>query len=394
MLTTRKFSIYSLRRVKCDEMRPICERCVKAGVDCQGYELPTSPQLDALVHLSRGSAAANLGTAEKSQQTGRWARLWKEPLPPDWIFMQSYRFSTSNLDVENIAPARVQDEGQVIHPIFPMRPVGLNNFLLHIVCDQLSRASKARNTVLRPNEDAAFSSLSRQYHTCTAQALSFVNEHIQTGAPHSPAVFLIGVLGLTVTDELVEEPIWQAHYRGAFTYVKHKAPLLLAVIHISRLRSLVANHGPRSCDIASAQKIFDSIAQFDPVTWSNNYPDQEQNRLELARIFITAVRLYGILSLPQLALAAGWTTSSGPSQSVSAGHTFEALRRQQIPKFLEQLRRARDRLKTARPLLWPLMVAGVAAAGSGAAAAEYQAFVWECMSAIWADARLDKPQRA
>jgi hypothetical protein len=36
--------------VKCDEARPICLRCIKFGIDCDGYE----PQFQSRNHRSRG----------------------------------------------------------------------------------------------------------------------------------------------------------------------------------------------------------------------------------------------------------------------------------------------------------------------------------------------------
>ncbi|KAH8752365.1 hypothetical protein F5882DRAFT_339792, partial [Hyaloscypha sp. PMI_1271] len=52
-----------LRRVKCDEGKPVCQRCIKFGVECDGYHLTLRwkrefvPSQPAMKVLSSGSLA-------------------------------------------------------------------------------------------------------------------------------------------------------------------------------------------------------------------------------------------------------------------------------------------------------------------------------------------------
>jgi hypothetical protein len=64
--------MYRARRVKCDEGRPVCARCVKFGVGCEGYEVkgqfkasPPPRQLKKILPQagrSQGFVLASLGS--------------------------------------------------------------------------------------------------------------------------------------------------------------------------------------------------------------------------------------------------------------------------------------------------------------------------------------------
>lgn len=162
--------------------------------------------------------------------------------------------------------------------------------------------------------------------------------------------------------------------------------MFLSMFHISRLRARIASRGLHATDKLSVQKTLDIISRFDVIAWAKEeYPDQVEKYSLMARLFVVAIRMYGILSLPRSAVVA-WARSS-PDIAPQSLLTFEKVRGQQKKKLFEVLRLAQATIESAKPLLWPLIVAGVAASNPTTDAAD-QAFVDQCMMSIWKDPRI------
>ncbi|KAG5981821.1 hypothetical protein E4U54_006583 [Claviceps lovelessii] len=141
--------------------------------------------------------------------------------------------------------------------------------------------------------------------------------------------------------------------------------LFLNIIQINRLRAQAASGvSYRDVIYGSAREIFASIDRFSPENWTEPYTFPENPGLTLiARIFKTAVTLYGILSLPPPPLS-----METPSFDGLLLHHYEAPIVSSYEKsrlaFRDKLMREVCEAMSTKPvkiyLSWPLAVLGVA----------------------------------
>ncbi|KAG6030058.1 hypothetical protein E4U19_000658 [Claviceps sp. Clav32 group G5] len=143
--------------------------------------------------------------------------------------------------------------------------------------------------------------------------------------------------------------------------------LFLNIIQINRLRAQAASGASyRDVIYASAREIFASVERFSPEHWTEPYIFPTNPGLNLvARIFKTAVTLYGILSLPPPPLS----TDAAPALDGLAVHHHNAApmvssyERSRLA-FRDKLMREVCEAISTRPvkiwLSWPLAVLGVA----------------------------------
>lgn len=165
----------------------------------------------------------------------------------------------------------------------------------------------------------------------------------------------------------------------------------LARVHITRLRvSLALNKIPRGHASLRLriQDLFDTLWMFDIKPWIQKRfgaHDHARQRLErrAARIFATAVRLYGILTLPEGATAA-WADSSPEIQAaypVLAGRSrYDRLRIGHRRELLGLLREHWNEAERKEGLAWPFYVVGVAVADD---TLENIAYVDASLFTIW-----------
>ena len=85
-----------IRRVKCDETRPVCERCVQAGRTCDGYASATTS------HQSRRALAC---AVRQLQVAGPASRVLGDPMPADDVAcFDFFRHCTSSMTA-SVLPA-------------------------------------------------------------------------------------------------------------------------------------------------------------------------------------------------------------------------------------------------------------------------------------------------
>ncbi|KAJ6779758.1 hypothetical protein PWT90_06290 [Aphanocladium album] len=163
--------------------------------------------------------------------------------------------------------------------------------------------------------------------------------------------------------------------------------LSISMVHTSRLRAALAkkHNGLDKDSIArEVKRIFDAITQFNPEEWAAQPiftgNTQAQVLPTLGRIFALAVRLYGVLTLPQSAVVS-WVLSSGKQHETMCDlEIYDSLRVWQREELLALTRQSWDYLKTTTALRWPLIVAGVALADGSP---EDQDFVDKSLMSIW-----------
>lgn len=129
---------------------------------------------------------------------------------------------------------------------------------------------------------------------------------------------------------------------------------------------------------------FNAIPCIDVAAWAGKIECGSNTRsTALAKTWAVAVRLYGILALPQSAITSWWDKSTEapiayprlPGLSV-----YESLRVGHREKLVRLLRETWGPVQEKSCLCWPLIVAGVAVAGG---TKEDRYFVMDCLLELW-----------
>ncbi|KAM3449040.1 hypothetical protein MY3296_007238 [Beauveria thailandica] len=364
--------------------------------------------------------------------------------PPSWDYLEGIRYY-----FEVVRPGRVSEKGQFNDPPFHMPGYNRTAFLGQIICDQISKASKARGRLLRAGEDPAFEKSWDRYSRNMVDAIEVVNQKFRDEALHpNEAPAFMAIRHLLVLDLYLRRVLWRAHLKGFIAYIQHRggikevlklkdAPLYLnfaveniihanttspakqqlegleeftddelraalsnacfapcpaalypLLVHITRLRVSVANNRPpRKANLALAvQDIFDTTWRFDADAWaeSKSWQGEADIGRVMGRIFPVAIRLYGILTLPEAPLVV-WAASSADIATAYARlpgrSVLDSLRIRHREELLLLMRRIWDMVKYKTSLVWPLLVAGVASADGTAKDRE---FVEGCLEAILA----------
>ncbi len=98
---TKRAQTNSARRIKCDEAKPDCQRCLKSGHTCRGYSVAAPAQQKRPFQLAVAIApdiareyqkghATRFGPVEAHSQT--LPRRVREAEPPDWDYIESFRY--------------------------------------------------------------------------------------------------------------------------------------------------------------------------------------------------------------------------------------------------------------------------------------------------------------
>ncbi|XWW92753.1 hypothetical protein V2A60_000679 [Cordyceps javanica] len=226
------------RRVKCDEERPVCRRCILGRLTCRGYQMPPSEKASPRKSSSDNGRRASLQTPpdtpppppqqQQQQQHGQTTALQAfgsaqrhhlhiEAEPPDWDMQEGIRYY-----FEVVVPGRTAEVRRGGHPDFHSKTFHFSRFISQVIGDQISRASKARGALIPPGRYPAFAGVWASYYRYLGSSIAVVNRHLQDpGAGHAWRVFY-GIDQLLVLDLYVERSQWQAHIRGFFNYVRHR----------------------------------------------------------------------------------------------------------------------------------------------------------------------------
>lgn len=176
-------------------------------------------------------------------------------------------------------------------------------------------------------------------------------------------------------------------------------PQLLLCIHdITRARALLASGAAGTKPRAAAAlrsmvtNIFARIHAADPVAWASQWPDRADVVTTVARVFETAIALYGIINLPAALLRhvpEFHSTSSAPdsglpSEKGDCANNVAKLRTVYRERLMGRIKEALRVMKFTGAMGWPLIVAGVAAATAERAQQEVIAglllFIWRTPS--------------
>lgn len=91
---TNRRTRFRARRIKCDEAKPACHRCVKSGHMCRGYSI-AAPSKNAPVRFT--VAIEPKKTQHTQEHTSvlpskGYHDIPAEAVPPDFIYMEAFRY--------------------------------------------------------------------------------------------------------------------------------------------------------------------------------------------------------------------------------------------------------------------------------------------------------------
>ncbi|KAJ3492583.1 hypothetical protein NLG97_g5290 [Lecanicillium saksenae] len=429
------------RRVKCDEAKPVCERCARGGFHCRGFRQAVSSVSGASVIEVHGRLCISVPQLPKQG-------VIMETEPPEWDYMQAVHHYYSV-----IRPTLVSDVHVVTDPPFNTHRMVKPVFVLRIICTQISNASKSRGRMIEMGQDAAFSGLWNKYYQYVDKSLGIVNRCIGESGKESYESSLSNIAHLVYVDLYTTGSLWQAHISGFFAYIQLRGGIvrvikrpsmgmdfvnailccmiwlntttpaaqrlrgadtyhddeLRAIIefdssvtlacppeyailihHITRLRGTLSRVGVDSAVQDAAELFLASKMKlafmFDLEKWAKEKYEESDaisKAIALADIHEIAIRLYAILTLPRHMVGKwshGMSTASNAYHNIRTESIYERFRIVHRRVILSRVRQIWHTLTAKQEVAWPLIVAGVAA---GDASLRDQDFIMDSLLEIW-----------
>ncbi|KAJ3493886.1 hypothetical protein NLG97_g4445 [Lecanicillium saksenae] len=431
------------RRVKCDEGKPACRRCLSRGLYCRGYESVTP----ATIPIALQAPPQN-----EDDQDDIHARIMiqkfmiygvngHEPEPPDWELMEAARYY-----LHHIARHR-QEQLMTQETVLP--PCHGRNraiFLLDVSSHRIAIAYKSGGRQIKANEKSSIGGACASHSRQMVFILSIINAGIRGDlAVCDNARALRGIFTILLFDLMVDARVWHAHILGYLALVQHMGgvravmsqndkyidltqrsvltialvinttspasnqlrgfeaytdndviklvnafprpgfpfpPLLIiALKNLTQLRVRVAEASCTKQDVdITVRSLFRNVNACSAEVWAKTMDFEIQKvAATFAGIFQAAVLLYGILSLPRSAIAS-WAIASG--HPVEKNMTiYECVRVSHRRKLLKLLYAYKDTFRSLLALNWPLAVAGASLGGDGNT--EDRDFISESLLDIW-----------
>ncbi|KAM3506208.1 hypothetical protein MY11210_007647 [Beauveria gryllotalpidicola] len=213
----------SARRVRCDEERPECRRCVRGGHGCRGYALP-APGASILAISSKPGAAEATTEQQQQQQHGAeqetWWALVRRPEkhvveidPPYWDYMQAVRFYDTC-----VRAWRPKQFGIVQAPTLSddTHPA---NFVGRQLAHYIKMVSMRRGALLLPGRDRDFAALWSSYASTMLEIIELINFFIRGGTFAGRNYIYSCLYTLMRLDLPAHWSLWHAHIRGSIAYV-------------------------------------------------------------------------------------------------------------------------------------------------------------------------------
>ncbi|TQW01274.1 hypothetical protein V2A60_002282 [Cordyceps javanica] len=435
--------VESARRVRCDEERPKCRRCVKGGHECRGYELPPSSETAIVISSKLGPEASKEQHAALKRALRTMARRSDKPAveidPPYWDYMQAIKFYHTY--VKEWQPTEF---GVLQAPSFSDRTHPAN-FLGRQISHYIKMLSMHRGKLLQPGEGDGLETLWSSYSNTMLEIIELINFFIRGGTFKGRNYIYSCLYTLMRLDLPAHWSLWHAHIRGSIAYIRSiggvpnmlrssmttgppigftrllseaimfstttparmqitdyngfsddemriillgeydcdlPAPLDLriAMFHVNRLRYTAATTAATTNLTHLVHRQLEEIDHADIENWTETNPVYgREHSMALSRIFHIAVRLFALLTLPRRGTAS-WARAATQHAHAAGMDPYHGLRIAQRTELLVRMRVLFPRLAYPPNLRWPMVVAGVALADG---AAEDRDFVSRSLLAIW-----------
>ncbi|KAM3512113.1 hypothetical protein MY11210_004249 [Beauveria gryllotalpidicola] len=215
-----------IRRVKCDEAKPMCNRCMTSGRMCDGYKNP--PQKPSKQSVSTASdgvpepringndGAQSLYLAgSRSRYPGKSSQCeyYSAHLePPDWDLMEAFHYY-----YRTILPSLMAN--QLDDSVGAFMPTAGNlgcktSFITFIFSNRIADAAKKRGTLRSPEDMPNDQYLWTAFHASMSTMLAVINERLSSpDGPTNDSVF-VRIVDLLSIDLTLLGSTWKAHLHG------------------------------------------------------------------------------------------------------------------------------------------------------------------------------------
>ncbi|KAJ3486719.1 hypothetical protein NLG97_g6559 [Lecanicillium saksenae] len=409
------------RHVKCDERKPACKRCYIGGRLC-------------VYPLASQAVANTLGRGAVDQL--------RETEPPDWDFMQAIRYYKSVIE-----PAQSSEFEPTINMDDAFRYFNEDTkfaFTCLTTANRISALGRNSGRLLgygeRQQDLSGLWASHSKYMLLLLEKMNGVMKQTLLEGPkricRGNSTVIYCLLNLLSCDLKIKGSLWLAHLNGFLAYMTEiggaarllghnrlqwefcdlmvriikvntfapahqllrneeyseldikvyveaspsndmpcPAGLLAHIMRITKIRKRVSLN-PSLADALgpSIQGLFRDIEDFDVEEWvATSLLGAKEILPTLGRLFQDAVHLHALMTLPRQAVL-----DAHPQAS-----SYESLCLHQRLGLMEHLRRLFPKVQYSPALLWPVVVAGVAAGAADADAAQDQTYVDSCLHAIW-----------
>ena len=165
------------------------------------------------------------------------------------------------------------------------------------------------------------------------------------------------------------DEVAQIFETGGLTPIVCPKHIFFSIIRINNLRSQAAKGVlPRNSSRSTAEALLRDIESFSPSQWAETKDSYVEEWTLLGTIFQTSAALYCICSLQSVAV-------------LPATIGMETIKASYRARHLQLLEEGMNNRRVTQTLLWPLVVAGVVAVGSGASL-KTRAFVEHSLVAL------------
>ncbi|KAM3495928.1 hypothetical protein MY3957_000848 [Beauveria namnaoensis] len=217
----------SIRRVKCDEAKPMCNRCMTSGRMCDGYKSPPqkpkpSKQTASTASESvpeprvngNDSAQSLYLTGSRSRYPGKFSQCEYSAhlVPPDWDLMEAFHYY-----YRTILPSLMAN--QLDDTVAAFMPTAGNlgcktSFITFIFSNRIADAAKKRGTLRSPEDMPHDQYLWTAFHASMSTMLAVINERLSSpDGPTNDSVF-VRIVDLLSIDLTLLGSTWKAHLHG------------------------------------------------------------------------------------------------------------------------------------------------------------------------------------
>ncbi|KAJ6786648.1 hypothetical protein PWT90_03588 [Aphanocladium album] len=329
------------RRIKCDEQKPTCRRCYISHRECSGlgYGVP-----EGNLAPPRRQAPSFKGSLFPGVNTVKAGSVYKEAEPPDWPFMQALKYCKTL----RIANDCIRGVGPWAGRIGAFGPIN-NMFDSDFEINGSTWQAHANGIFAYIDSVGGMHALlSKDYRLKGYRAITLLIHHVPEDMP-CPTKLFLAIIHIT------RHRVLAAHQKDGVTSRRRRLPLTPPTV----------------------TAIYKDISAFDVDAWTKEVEidDLPLSHL-LARIYQTAVLLYGVLTLPPAA-SRRWAAS----QPRLAGRgPLDSVRVSKRDELMKQMREFWSQAPDQTAICWPLAVAGVALVDGELAD---QIFVETCLYGMW-----------
>ncbi|KAJ3492593.1 hypothetical protein NLG97_g5284 [Lecanicillium saksenae] len=223
----------SARRVKCDEAKPACKKCVSGGRTCQGYEDPfvaSSPPWQAKIDsTSMNRRASTQSNKERQVSVSRQSAIKAvspfrvpdlEPFECDFAQCAKYYFEI----VHPTLLSNFDHDKNVRVAACNIRDINRPRFIIHATAEYLNRVSVAQNALPSSSLLPAVRGQWNKFHRYALEVVQDVNQSIERDnrTPLTMTTVLVRIFSLINAELYMLGPSWRAHMIGFLAFVKMK----------------------------------------------------------------------------------------------------------------------------------------------------------------------------